>query len=245
MQKEIFEVIETNLQARIDACKKHLDHIQSTEDLSAISIKELIDLKYFCKNEQIDMTDIVMVDFYHIIGMGDLTVAQRNKFISMMNEYTSYRSDIKYISTIDNIEKLPKLPSRSSFRLHKLGDIILTSKLRGRSKEDPEPVLEDLTLDDYHKVKQEELINPVTLGSIKMQGNIIEMKKEDVPQFIKILNPNGKEEKIYGAAEARASYCEIVWEWIDDSHTSIRGLFVSDTKRDNLRDKLKQKGLIK
>lgn len=65
------------------------------------------------------------------------------------------------------------------------------------------------------------------------------MQKADVPEFIKILNPNGKEEKIYGAAEARASYCEIVWEWIDDSHNSIRGLFVSDTKRDNLRNKLK------
>lgn len=244
MKKEIFEIIQTNLQTRIDACKRHLDHIQTTEDLSKISIKEFIDLKTFCKHEQVDMTEIVMVDFYHVIGMGDLTITQRNKFLSMMYEYTSYRSDIKCISVMDNVEKLPKLPSRSSFKLHKLGDITLTSKLRGRCKEDVEPVVEELNVDDYNKAKQDDLVNVVQVGTIKMQGNVIEMKKEDVPEFIKILNPTGTKEKIYNAAHGRVSYCEIVWEWIDETHDLIRGFFLSNSKRDSVRDKLKAKGLL-
>lgn len=244
MKKEIFEIIQTNLQTRIDACKRHLDHIQTTEDLSKISIKEFIDLKTFCKHEQVDMTEIVMVDFYHVIGMGDLTITQRNKFLSMMYEYTSYRSDIKCISMMDSVEKLPKLPSRSSFKLHKLGDVTLTSKLRGRCKEDVEPVVEDLKVDDYQKAKQDDLVNVVKIDSITMQGNVVEMKKEDVPEFIKILNPTGTKEKIYNAAQGRVSYCEIIWEWMDDSHEWIRGLFISNSKRDTVRDKLKAKGLL-
>ena len=244
MKKEIFEIIQTNLQTRIDACKKHLDNIQTTEDLSKISIKEFIDLKSFCKHEQVDMTEIVMVDFYHIIGMGELTISQRNKFLSMMSEYTSYRSDIKCISMMDNVDKLPKLPSRSSFKLHKLGDITLISKLRGRCKDDVEPIAEDIKVDDYRTAKQNDLVNVVKVGSITMQGNVVEMDREDVPEFIQILNPTGTKEKIYNAAEAKASYCEVIWEWVDESHSKVRGLFVSNSKRDSVREKLKRKGLI-
>ena len=245
MKQETFEIIKTNLENRIKACKEHLDHIQTTEDLANISIKEFIELKSFAKKEQVDMTEIVMVDLYHVLGMGELTMPQRNIFLKLINDYTAYRSDIKALSVIDNIEKLPKLPSRSSFTLHKLGDITLTSKLRGRCNEDIEPVVESVKVEDYGEAKHTDLTNTIELKSIELQGNIIEFNREDVEDVISVVNPSANKEKIFKAAEGRIAYCDIVWDYADTEHQMIRGIFITSAKRDSVRDKLKNKGLIK
>lgn len=246
MKKELFEIIKTNLENRVKACREHLDHIQTTEDLSNISIKEFIELKSFAKKEQVDMTEIVMVDLYHILGMGELTMPQRNIFLKLINDYTAYRSDIKALSVMDNIEKLPKLPSRSSFKLHKLGDITLTSKLRGRCvDEDIEPAVEVVEVSDYGEAKRIDVTSVVEVGTIRMQGNVITMSREDVPEFLKVLNPSALPEKIFKCAEGRMAYCEIVWEYTNPEHTEIQGIFMTSSKRDSVRDKLKNKGLVK
>lgn len=245
MNKETFEIIKTNLETRINACKAHLDHIQTTEDLSNISIKEFIELKSFAKKEQVDMTEIIMVDLYHVLGMGELTVSQRNVFLKLINEYMSYRSDIKLLSVIDSIEKLPKLPSRSLFTLHKLGDITLTSKLRGRCDADIEPVVDSVKVEDYDEAKHADLANTIELKSIELQGNIIEFNREDVEDVISVVCPTAKKEKIFKAADGRIAYCDIVWDYADAEHQMIRGIFITSAKRDSVRDKLKNKGLIK
>jgi len=245
MKQETFNIIKTNLENRIKACKEHLDHIQTTEDLSNISIKEFVELKSFAKKEQVDMTEIVMVDLYHILGMGELTMPQRNLFLKLMNEYTSYRSDIKALSVMDNIEKLPKLPSRSSFKLHKLGDITLTSKLRGRCEEAAETVVEDVKVEDYGNTKQADIATPVTYNSIELQGSIIEFNREDVDEVIAAVNKSANREKIFKSAEGRVAYCDVVWEYTDSEHEKIRGIFITNAKRDSVRDKLKSKGLLK
>lgn len=245
MKQETFDIIKANLETRINACKAHLDHIQTTEDLANISIKEFIELKSFAKKEQVDMTEIIMVDLYHILGMGELTVQQRNVFLKLINEYMSYRSDIKLLSVIDNIEKLPKLPSRSSFKLRKLGDITLVSKLRGRCDEDIEPAVESVKVEDYGEAKYNDLANTIELKSIELQGNIIEFNREDVEDVIAVVNPTANKDKLFKAAEGKIAFCGIVWEYVDAEHQKIRGIFVTSAMRDSVRDKLKNKGLIR
>lgn len=245
MKQEIFDIIKTNLETRVNACKAHLDHIQTTEDLTNISIREFIELRSFAKKEQVDMTEIIMVDLYHILGMGELTVSQRNLFLKLINEYMSYRSDIKMLSVVDNIEKLPKLPSRSSFTLHKLGDITLTSKLRGRCDADIEPMVESVKVEDYGEAKHADITNTIELKSIELQGNIIEFNREDIDEVIAIINPSANKDKIFRAAEGRIAYCDIVWDYVDAEHQMIRGIFITSAKRDSVRDKLKNKGIIR
>lgn len=245
MKQETFDTIKTNLETRINACKAHLDHIQTTEDLANISIREFIELKSFAKKEQVDMTEIIMVDLYHVLGMGELTVSQRNVFLKLINEYMSYRSDIKMLSVVDNIEKLPKLPSRSSFKLHKLGDITLTSKLRGRCDEDIEPVVESVNVADYGEAKHNDLANTIELKSIELQGNIIEFNREDIEDVIAAVNPTANKDKLFKAADGRIAYCDIVWDYVNNDHQRIKGIFVTAAKRDSVRDKLKNKGIIR
>lgn len=245
MKQETFDIIKTNLETRIDACKAYLDHIQTTEDLANISIREFVELKSFAKKEQVDMTEIVMVDLYHVLGMGELTVSQRNLFLKLINEYMSYRADIKLLSAVDNIEKLPKLPSRSSFKLRKLGDITLTSKLRGRRDEDVEPTVESVNVEDYGEAKYNDLANTIELKSIELQGNIIEFDREDVEEVIAAVNPTANKDKLFKAAEGKIAYSDIVWDYADSDHQRIKGIFITSAKRDSVRDKLKNKGIIR
>ena len=243
MKQEIFDIIRTNLESRINSCKEHLDHIQTTEDLANISIREFVELKSFAKKEQVAMTEIVMVDLYHVLGMGELTVQQRNVFLKLINEYLSYRSDIKMLSVVDNIEKLPKLPSGSSFKLRRLGDITLVSKLRGRCDGTTEPVVETVKVEDYGEAKHNDQAQAIEFDSIKLQGNAIEFNQEDVEDVISIVNPAANKDKIFKAADSRIAYCDIVWEYTDNSHRTIRGIFVTSSKRNSIRDKLKNKRL--
>lgn len=245
MKKEVFEIIKSNLKSHLEDCKKHLDHILTTEDLSNITIKEFIELKSFAKKEEVDMTEICMVDLYHVIGMGDLTVTQMNVFLRLFKEYSSYRSDIKCLATMETVDKLPKLPSRSSFKLHKLGDITLQSKLRGRVEDEVEPIVEQNNVSDYHEVKEKDVGSLVQLGNLSIQGNIISLKLEDVDTLLPVLNPVCKRETFLKACKNKIAYCDIVWEFTDELGTEIRGYCLTNAKRDSIRDKLKQKGLIK
>ena len=81
------------------------------------------------------MTEIAMVDSYHIIGMGNLSAVQSTQFTKLLNKYLSYRSDIKAISNLGEISNLPKLPTISKFKLLQLGDITLVSQMRGENKD--------------------------------------------------------------------------------------------------------------
>lgn len=245
MKQEIFNIIKTNLEDRVNACKAHLDNIKSTEDLANLTIKEFIELRSFAKKEQVDMTEIVMVDLYHVLGMGELTVSQRNVFLQLINKYMSYRSDIKMLAMTDSIEKLPKLPSCSSFKLHKLGNITLISKLRGRNETGAEPIEESAKIKDYGETKYADLTSTIELKSIEVQGNVIKFNREDIDDVLAVINPNANKDKLFKAAEGKISYCDIVWEYVDGEHQQLRGIFMSTSKRDSVRDKLKNKGIIR
>jgi hypothetical protein len=126
------------------------------------------DLKSFCAAEEELMTKIVMVDLYHIIGMGHLLPPQMMKFTYAIQEYLQYRPTIKAINRgLDSIFNLPKIPVETQFKLLGLGDITLTSGVG-------DPVVDDASVDDYDQTKRN------TLLPFKIEGRQIRV---DLTQF--------------------------------------------------------------
>lgn len=149
MKKEEFDLVISALQERLDNCEKYLGEIKTTEDLKNITIKQALELKDFCVAEVEKMTKIAMVDLYHIIGMGDLSVPQMMKFVFMMKTYLSYRPNIKSISKgFDSITELPKIPVKTKFKLLALCDLTLTAG------EDEEAFEDNATIEEYTELKK-------------------------------------------------------------------------------------------
>ena len=149
MKKEEFDLVISALQERLDNCEKYLGEIQTTEDLKNITIGQALELRDFCVAEVEKMTKIAMVDLYHIIGMGDLSVPQMMKFIFLMKAYLSYRPNIKSISKgFDSMTDLPKIPVKTKFKLLALCDLTLTVG------EDEEAFEDNATVADYDELKK-------------------------------------------------------------------------------------------
>ena len=149
MKKEEFDLVIGALQERLDNCEKYLGEIKTTEDLKNITIGQALELRDFCVAEVEKMTKIVMVDLYHIIGMGDLSVPQMMKFVFLMKAYLAYRPNIKSISKgFDSITELPKIPVKTKFKLLALCDLTLTAG------EDEEAFEDNATIDDYTELKK-------------------------------------------------------------------------------------------
>ena len=149
MKKEEFDLVINALQERLDNCEKYLGEIQTTEDLKNITIGQALELRDFCVAEVEKMTKIAMVDLYHIIGMGDLSVPQMMKFIFLMKAYLAYRPNIKSISKgFDSITELPKIPVKTKFKLLALCDLTLTAG------EDEDAFEDNATIDDYTVLKK-------------------------------------------------------------------------------------------
>lgn len=149
MKKEEFDLVISALQERLDNCEKYLGEIQTTEDLKNITIGQALELRDFCVAEVEKMTKIVMVDLYHIIGMGDLSVPQMMKFVFMMKAYLAYRPNIKCISKgFDSITELPKIPVKTKFKLLALCDLTLTAG------EGEEAFEDNATIDEYTGLKK-------------------------------------------------------------------------------------------
>lgn len=237
MNKETFETIKLNLETRINECKNHLDHILTTEDLKNITINEAQELKVWAKKESAIMTEIVMVDFYHIIGMGELTVLQTNTFIKLIKEYMSYRSDLKTIGAHFSLDNLPDLPSSSEFALKQLGDITLTSKIRGRG-EAASIIIETGEVSEYTEAKHElsslsrdSLIvkgSSKEYGPYKVEGNIITIPSTLLTDFINIVNPTYSRGKITSAAsyqcDSGREYADIFWQYTNEEHNEIKAI---------------------
>ena len=149
MKKEEFDLVIGALQERLDNCEKYLGEIKTTEDLKNITIGQALELRDFCVAEVEKMTKIAMVDLYHIIGMGDLSVPQMMKFVFMMKAYLAYRPNIKSISKgFDSITELPKIPVKTKFKLLALCDLTLTAG------EDEDAFEDNATVDEYTELKQ-------------------------------------------------------------------------------------------
>ena len=166
MKKEDFDLVISALQERLDNCEKYLGEIKTTEDLKNITIGQALELRDFCVAEVEKMTKIAMVDLYHIIGMGDLSVPQMMKFVFLMKAYLAYRPNIKSISKgFDSITELPKIPVKTKFKLLALCDLTLTAG------EDEDAFEDNATVDDYTVLKQ---------MNAKKDGEVSEKADEEV-----------------------------------------------------------------
>ena len=173
MKKEEFDLVVSSLQERLDNCEKYLGEIKTTEDLKNITIGQALELRDFCVAEVEKMTKIAMVDLYHIIGMGDLSVPQMMKFIFLMKAYLSYRPNIKSISKgFDSITELPKIPVKTKFKLLALCDLTLTVG------EDEEAFEDNATIDDYTVLKQVNAKNDEEV-SVKADEEVGEKTNEE------------------------------------------------------------------
>lgn len=196
MKKEEFDLVISALQERLDNCEKYLGEIQTTEDLKNITIKQALELKDFCVAEVEKMTKIAMVDLYHIIGMGDLSVPQMMKFIFLMKAYLAYRPNIKSISKgFDSMTNLPKIPVKTKFKLLALCDLTLTVG------EDEEAFEDNATVADYDELKKvnvkkdEEVSEKTDKEQITVQGDCFSIVDQTVMvdmgrlgEFHRILN---------------------------------------------------------
>jgi len=157
MIKEDFEKITTALEIRIGACEQYLGHIKTTEDLSNITVKDLAELRLFCKREVGIMTQIAMVDFYHVIGMGNLTAVQEATFVKRMKQYLRYRPNVKHLAKeLDNLnlDSLPEIPAKTKFKLMALCDLTLFSSKA--AQDDANTEAEDIeSIEDYQTAKAE------------------------------------------------------------------------------------------
>ena len=173
MKKEEFDLVISALQERLDNCEKYLGEIKTTEDLKNITIGQALELRDFCVAEVEKMTKIAMVDLYHIIGMGDLSVPQMMKFVFLMKAYLSYRPNIKSISKgFDSITELPKIPVKTKFKLLALCDLTLTVG------EDEEAFEDNATIDDYTVLKQVNAKNDEEV-SVKADEEVGEKTNEE------------------------------------------------------------------
>ena len=196
MKKEEFDLVISALQERLDNCEKYLGEIQTTEDLKNITIGQALELKDFCVAEVEKMTKIAMVDLYHIIGMGDLSVPQMMKFIFLMKAYLAYRPNIKSISKgFDSMTNLPKIPVKTKFKLLALCDLTLTVG------EDEEAFEDNATVDEYTELKKvnvkadEEVSEKTDKEQVTVQGDCFSIVDKTVMvdmgrlgEFHKVLN---------------------------------------------------------
>jgi hypothetical protein len=157
MRKEDFQKIMDTLGDRIMLCERHLGGIHTTDDLSKLTLARAADLKSFCEVEKEIMTNIAMVDLYHIIGMGKLLPPQMMKFTYAMQEYLQYRPTIKAIAKgLDSIFDLPKIPVETQYKLQGLGSLTLYSGV-GDGEVDNASVF------DYMEQKKQNTLLPFTL----------------------------------------------------------------------------------
>jgi len=222
-----------------------LDHILTADDLTNITIKEFMELQSFCKQEQIDMTEILMVDLYHVLGMGKLTLQQRNTFLSLVNKYATYRSDMKCICSMKEITDINKLPSVSKFRLHKLGEITLQSEPRGSGRV-VEVLDENSEIADYKEAKHEDKTLLATTEtfqykSIIITGNTITCNISDAKELIKTLAEDASVDTVIKCCEKHKNYCDIMWSWENNQKTQLSGIFIGQPVRINLIKRLKGK----
>lgn len=127
MDKAQFNIMMSALRARKITCMAYLDGINTTDDLSKLTLMRAAELKNFCIQEEATMTNIVMVDLYHVIGMADLTPPQMMQFTYAIQDYLQYRPIIKALAKhLDSITSLPKIPVKTQYKLQGLGGITLT-----------------------------------------------------------------------------------------------------------------------
>ena len=217
MNKETFEIIKTNLEERIASCNEKLGSILITDDLKNLTLGDAQALKNWAKREMSKMDRIIGPEFYHIIGMGELTVLQTNTFIKLMKEYMTFRSDIKTIAMNFTLDNLPGLPSQSEYSLKELGNVTLKSKIRGRAE------AASIIVENESNTNTA-LVDSLDLEGFSMTGKTLFFPLEKLDMFIKAVNPSFKAERIKKAIEEEKEFADIKWSYLNKETGMVMGI---------------------
>ena len=184
MNKEDFAKITSVLEAKVDLLDRLLGPITEEHSLDLISVKQLKEIVEISEEELLAMTNILMVDTYHIIGMGNLSPTQLSTFTRLLRAYSSYRPDLKAIVKWDGkITNLPKIPKRTKFKLLEF-DLELINGRGGEIEEISE------TVEDYNN---KHLVNnpkePITVGpgSWDDSKNLICVPMAELESFLQFI----------------------------------------------------------
>lgn len=177
MKQKDFEILISNLENRIENCEMYLGGIKCTEDLDVFMLSEIRDLRDFCIAESKAMTEIVMVELYHIIGMGKLTATQTMAFMSKMKLYLSYRPMLKtFASHLQSIDDLPKIPVHNKYQLSYLATFWLYSDV-----ETEDAVEDTASIEDYKPELRKALAE--TNCPYTLEGKNIFIKIKNLEEF--------------------------------------------------------------
>ena len=203
MEKEQFQKIMSALDNRVALCKNKVGPIRDTETLRLLTIGNAVDLKSFCVAEEEVMTKIVMVDLYHIIGMGKLTPPQMMKFTYTIQDYLQYRPTIKAIAKhLDSIFDLPKIPVETQYKLQGLCDLTLYSGVG-------EGEVDEASIEDYNQLKVD------TKLPYKVEGSTIRVDITQLDYFASlaatIFKSNISAENLRKKIATRGEYLGITW----------------------------------
>lgn len=237
MEKENYKKLIDSLELRINKCHEYLDDIKTTEDLKNISIKRALEVREFCIKEVDLQTKVLMCDLYHIIGMGNLSALQMNKFIKLIKEYSMFRPDLKALATkLDSLSELPELPAKTKYRIQILGEFKLYRNMR-----DGEEEVEDIEEpEDYKEIRAVKLpeedklkAEPATLDFVQLTNNkiIIDVSKDiygRVEKFIQAAHLGGTGKELLRKAYSGGTYLGMKLMFSNDS---IIGVMTDTTKK--------------
>lgn len=233
MEKEQFQKIMEALDSRLRACSNQLHDIYSTDDLSKISLARAVELKSFCVSEEEIMTNIAMVDVYHLIGMGELTPPQMTKFMYSMQKYLKFRPTIKAIAKwAGDVFDLPRIPVETQYKLQGLGSITLYSNYENKDACE----VDSSCVDDYNSMKAGQANTEDSKLPFKISDNQIRVDMTQFEYFVALatnisktpLNADNFRRKIINLGE----YLGIQWQEYNEWEAS--GQFTSSDIRNRL-----------
>lgn len=207
MKKEDFEIVQNKLKERIDLCEKYLGCLNEESNLDELSVKQVRLMKEFCDEEIKIQTKILMVDFYHVIGMGNLSVSQTGSFLKNIKIYSRYRPVIKTINKMElDFDNLPTIVNTGvSFKLLELGVIVSNREddlIEECAEEETVEMYKDF-LGDGEKPAESEIKEFWPVGTYDENLNKIKVAIGDIPQMTKFLIKNIKSFKVMGEANLR------------------------------------------
>ena len=239
MNKEDFNTITTQLKERINVCDETLGLITEDNPIENITVAQLKAIKSFAAKEYKKQSNILLIDCYHVIGMGNLSATQLGIFTKLIKQYAEYRPDLNAVMRWDgNIDNLPKIPKRTKFKLLELG-ITLVNGRSGEIEEVSEDTIieQQETIDKNEPLENSEESTIKAVGKFKVSLNSIVLKPDEVEEFSKFvttnisqyktIDPNIMKDKIL----TRQTFAGLDWTFIDNQYRgmpenkSIRNIF--------------------
>lgn len=237
MNKTDFETITSKLEARINACDETLGLITEDNPIENITVAQLKAVKAFAVSEYPIQTNILLIDSYHVIGMGNLSAVQLGIFTKLIKRYAEYRPDLNALTKWDgNIDTLPKIPKRTKFKLLELGVELVS----GRGGEIEEISEEADEISESTAVTKTE-VNPETLvpvGRYDQVKGMIMVEPDELEAFAEFITHHKlfktvPPEMLVNKIMTQQAYCGIHWVYVEEQY---RGLPDKKSTRDSIRD---------